>query len=524
MKSKTSAADATPTEQRAPNAPTVRFSLDYLIVIAGFGLCRAWIVFSLSASVSSFEARTDWVFLVAGAVAAALAALVMTRFVGSMPRMHERLTDIMLGLAASSALCIPAATWLDSASLLMLGLITGGAAAGLMQFMLGELFSAQDLYFSLACAPAAAVVTGLVLAMASDGNLIAFIALPAASIVLLALECRRCGIVWKTGLPEGQMEDEPQEADEGTAPQEGGGAPFARGRALHGYLRLDASSTKLMVSIMVFSFLIRMLDAFPIVGDDPFELLGGIGSFSLVVVGAVFLVIVFFVKDRMNITLVYRLSLPVMIGGLIALALVFGERAPLAVLLIATGYELFDILAWVLFGEIARRMGPGAAPYVFGVGVAYMLLGMAAGYVASAVMIPLVDAGVLQLSAVALVAVLCLVIIAFLVLPESVISSIPLIKGAGRRTEKPADDQEEHPEPQLTLEQKCAGVAEACGLTPREREVLQFLARGRTLSIVARDLHIAKNTARTHIEKIYQKTDIHKQQDLIDFVEGWEER
>ena len=66
-------------------------------------------------------------------------------------------------------------------------------------------------------------------------------------------------------------------------------------------------------------------------------------------------------------------------------------------------------------------------------------------------------------------------------------------------------------------------MAEACGLTPREREVLQFLARGRTLSIVARDLHIAKNTARTHIEKIYQKTDIHKQQDLIDFVESWEE-
>ena len=59
MKSKTSAADATPTEQRAPNAPAVRFSLDYLIVIAGFGLCRAWIVFSLSASVSSFEARSE---------------------------------------------------------------------------------------------------------------------------------------------------------------------------------------------------------------------------------------------------------------------------------------------------------------------------------------------------------------------------------------------------------------------------------------------------------------------------------
>ena len=52
--------------------------------------------------------------------------------------------------------------------------------------------------------------------------------------------------------------------------------------------------------------------------------------------------------------------------------------------------------------------------------------------------------------------------------------------------------------------------------------MLCFLARGRTLSIIARDLHIAKNTARTHIEKIYQKTDIHKQQDLIDYVEDWD--
>ena len=108
-----------------------------------------------------------------------------------------------------------------------------------------------------------------------------------------------------------------------------------------------------MVSIMVFSFLIRMLDAFPIVGDDPFELLGGIGSFSLVVVGAVFLVIVFFVKDRMNITLVYRLSLPVMIGGLIALALVFGERG-LARMDVVTvsATQIFATFAFSLAGAL----------------------------------------------------------------------------------------------------------------------------------------------------------------------------
>ena len=47
-----------------------------------------------------------------------------------------------------------------------------------------------------------------------------------------------------------------------------------------------------------------------------------------------------------------------------------------------------------------------------------------------------------------------------------------------------------------------------------------LLAYGRTLAIIARDLHIAQGTARTHIENIYRKLDVHKQQELIDLVEN----
>ena len=40
--------------------------------------------------------------------------------------------------------------------------------------------------------------------------------------------------------------------------------------------------------------------------------------------------------------------------------------------------------------------------------------------------------------------------------------------------------------------------------------------------ILSRDLHIAQGTARTHIENIYRKLDVHKQQELIDLVENHE--
>ena len=527
--------------------------IDCLLIIMGFGLCRAWIVSCLSASVASYSLRTDWVYLLAGAGAAALAAFAMTRYAGSLARMHEHLTDYMVGLILASIVCVPAATWLDSPTLLLLGLIVGGAGSGLLQVMWGERFAAQSLYYSLVCAPAAAIVTGIMLSLTTTSNQLVFVVLPLLSGLLLALECKRCRVNWKTGLPEGDVEEGMDaggalHADEQTEPWSAKGAGEEAAKAEAGIgagartgtetnakapahaglftshqdrMRLAKDTAKLMVSIMTFSFLVRVFDAFPIVGDDPFDLFGGSGSFSLVLVGILFLVVSFLIKDRMNVTFLYRLSLPVMIAGLVAIALLFDQRTPASVIIIGIGYELFDILAWVLFSETARHRGWAWSPYVFGIGVASMYVGMAAGYVLSAVLHPLIESGAVRISSVALMAVLCLVVIAFLVLPESTIQSMLTMKKSGKKVEAEAR-QEKADAPSLSLEEKCEGVAQLHGLTPRELEVLCFLARGRTLSIIARDLHIAKNTARTHIEKIYQKTDIHKQQDLIDYVEDWD--
>ncbi|MBS5451434.1 MAG: hypothetical protein KHZ24_09560 [Coriobacteriia bacterium] len=61
-------------------------------------------------------------------------------------------------------------------------------------------------------------------------------------------------------------------------------------------------------------------------------------------------------------------------------------------------------------------------------------------------------------------------------------------------------------------------AAEAWGLTPRERAVLPGLARGRSIAWVADSLTLSRNTVHTHVRNIYQKADVHSQQELIDAV------
>ncbi len=56
-------------------------------------------------------------------------------------------------------------------------------------------------------------------------------------------------------------------------------------------------------------------------------------------------------------------------------------------------------------------------------------------------------------------------------------------------------------------------------LTPRETEVFLLLALGRNKRTISRDLVLSENTVKTHIAKIYQKIDVHSQQELIDVIE-----
>lgn len=62
-------------------------------------------------------------------------------------------------------------------------------------------------------------------------------------------------------------------------------------------------------------------------------------------------------------------------------------------------------------------------------------------------------------------------------------------------------------------------VAARYQLTPRERDVLGLLARGRTSPIIQERLVVSQNTVRTHVRHIYTKLGVHSQQELINLVD-----
>lgn len=72
----------------------------------------------------------------------------------------------------------------------------------------------------------------------------------------------------------------------------------------------------------------------------------------------------------------------------------------------------------------------------------------------------------------------------------------------------------------VTLEARCAEVAAVHGLSPREAEVLVYLARGFTPAYIAKSLVLSISTVRTHVRNIYRKLGIGKREELLHLIDG----
>ena len=551
-----------------------RATLDLFVTVLGFGLCRAWIVFCFGAPLvmQTTESSAHWVYLVLGALSALGIGLVVGKHGAreqSVSQAMYVLTPLML---AVSGVILPVSLSIHHEVAMIFGLITGGVAAGALQVLWGSHFACNGLYFAELASPGAAIVTALVIALsAGTTNFLGFAVIPLVSFGLLVYVSLRThrdrshggegvvlsdapsqahaqghGLSQAAGQAQGQTQEQTQEqqlASGWLTKLHGGLACLAKPIDTHSEEPSDSNElglAKLAISTLVFTALCRLFDAIP-QQEDPFAFIGGSTIFALIVVGVAFIAIVMRWKQRFNPIFTYRLSLPIMVTGFAAIALFADSHASLSLLLINIGYEFFDVLVWVLFTAVSLRPGKNSV-HVYGFGVAAMFAGMALGNELGVLLDTMVKQGDVQMTVVAMGCTLCLVMVAFLVLPEGTLVSFTegvRAKNRDQSDEMPAQQSEaasntveaasQSGEEELVattrmdrLEQQCALVAVRYSLTPREQEVLILLSYGRTLSIIARDLYIAKGTARTHIENIYRKLDVHKQQELIDLVEHYE--
>ena len=59
------------------------------------------------------------------------------------------------------------------------------------------------------------------------------------------------------------------------------------------------------------------------------------------------------------------------------------------------------------------------------------------------------------------------------------------------------------------------------GPTRRKAEVVPYIYKGRSAKVIASILCVSESTVRTHIRRIYEKTEGHSKQELIDLIDRY---
>lgn len=83
-------------------------------------------------------------------------------------------------------------------------------------------------------------------------------------------------------------------------------------------------------------------------------------------------------------------------------------------------------------------------------------------------------------------------------------------------TEEPAFEVDDL---KSSVERRVQALSDEYDLSPRERDVLDLIAMGRSSTYVAEELFLSANTVRKHIAHIYAKCDVHSKQELLTKVQ-----
>ncbi len=238
------------------------------------------------------------------------------------------------------------------------------------------------------------------------------------------------------------------------------------------------------------------------------SLIGSHSTWTTLVGGVLLFVWVWRFSSRLPLSTLYRAPAVLICCGLLIVPL-FGIGGSVAgSFCTALGVMLFNALVLLFLCDIAKRFGVSAL-LLFGIEETLLLVSWAGRGAAEALdrqgLFGALGPAVGSVAAVAVIA-----IVTLLVLNKREIDERWGLAFLGKR----ATEEDER----SRLAHRCAEVASRGRLTPREGEVLELLAEGKSLSGVASELIIAEGTAKAHTRHIYEKLGINTRQELLDLL------
>jgi DNA-binding CsgD family transcriptional regulator len=222
-----------------------------------------------------------------------------------------------------------------------------------------------------------------------------------------------------------------------------------------------------------------------------------------ILLGAVLLSIIVFPPAIEPVAL-YRTIVPSISCGLILIVLIPSSLASIGNGLIILGVYSLDMLIMLVSTDLAFRTRKPVV-ILFGMGIFAARLFSVAGKMAANCMLAAPGWDLAQSYGVLLMCAMAAVLAGTLMFTQSDLMKLYRTKPA-RTAAEPMRD-------------RCMRIAQKCGLTQREQEVLLLLAHGRSIPYIAGELTIATGTAKHHVSNIYRKIGVYDRQSLHDVIE-----
>lgn len=244
--------------------------------------------------------------------------------------------------------------------------------------------------------------------------------------------------------------------------------------------------------------------------------------------------------QRISISFLFRWMCPFLVLGFVAIIIWGGSWGGYAAYLISIAARFSFCLITQMFFARYVSTGHTTAVQAYGYGWIFVHLGDFLGVLSILVLNPLLALAVIEPFEVAAISIAVLTILTMLVMSRGDHSSVSALdrpfanpqnrefdkelragaKNSSIQEEKGAGTSSPVGSSAAQLENQIRVLAKEYKLTPREVEVFELLARGRSVPFIRDSLVISRDTAATHVKHIYSKLGVHSRQELIDLVQG----